>query len=107
MTDELLGRLHDVCSTWTDEHLAQQFGRGSTGFASTEAWEIIRAETLKRGLATEAMARALESGTASGDPLERAYRFTKGWGRITWFVAVAVVGALVVAAVGMMAGWLR
>ena len=104
MTDDLLLRLREDCPSWTDERLAKLFSRGSVGFASPEAWQIVRSETLKRGLATDAMARALESRMSVDDPLASAYRITKGWSRITWFIAVAVVGALVAAAAMMMAG---
>ncbi len=94
MTDGALDRLHKDCPEWSDEYLAEQFSMGPSAFAS-EAWAIVRSEALKRGLVSEAIARAMELESPVGDRvLDSAHDRTKDWGRLTWFYAVAIGGAL-------------
>jgi hypothetical protein len=95
MTDDGLDRLREDCPEWSDEYLAEQFSMGQAAFASSETWDIVRSEAVNRGLVSEAVARAMESETPVGDRvLDSVHDRTKDWGRLTWFFAVAIGGAL-------------
>ena len=95
MTNSAVDRLREDCPEWSDEYLAEQFSMGLAAYASSEAWDIIRSEALKRGLVSEAVARAMESDTAVGDRvLDSVHDRAKDWSRLTWFYAVAIGGAL-------------
>ncbi len=94
MTNAALDRLREDCPEWSDEYLAEQFSMGPSAFTS-EAWAIVRSETLDRGLVSKAVATAMELESPVGDRvLDSAHERTKDWGRLTWFYAVAIGGAL-------------
>ncbi len=104
MTNGALDRLREDCPEWSDEYLAEQFSMGQTAYASSEAWDIVRSEALKRGLVSEAVARAMESDTPVGDRvLDSVHEHTKDWGHLTWFFAVAIGGGLALMGAALLA----